>query len=191
MDKKISINKTDITEALKISCVLCIICAAVALVLSFVNSVTAARIAENIEAEKKDAIIALFGSETVEYTPFSSEESEADEILTVYDKGSSVGYCVSVSPDGFGGEMNLIVGFDTAGTVLGVRIVSHSETPGLGSRVEMKSFLSQFNGKNKLLIRGEDYDVISGSTVSSEAIAAGVDIAIRALGGVLGGGAEN
>ncbi|MBQ8207755.1 MAG: RnfABCDGE type electron transport complex subunit G [Clostridia bacterium] len=184
-------NKLEMKEILRIGGILCIICAAVALILSFVNMVTAAKIAENEELEKKSAIVALFGSQTVEYTTMEGTPETVNSIYSVTDKGSDLGYCVSVSPGGFGGDVNLMVGVNSDGSVIGVRVVSHSETPGLGSRIEADSFLSQFVGKSGSVAEGQDYDIISGSTVSSDAVAAGVNTALDALSNMLTGGVTN
>lgn len=181
-------NKLEPKEILRIGGVLCIICAAVALILSFVNMVTAAQIAENEEMEKKSAIVALFGSETIEYSAMEGVPESVNEIFYVTENGADKGYCISVSPVGFGGDVNLMVGTDIGGAVIGVRVVSHSETPGLGSRVENDSFLSQFIGSVGTV---GAYDVISGSTISSRAVYTGVNTALEALSNLLTGGVAN
>ena len=184
-------NKIEFKEILRIGGVLCIICAVVALVLSFVNMVTFDKIAENEEMEKRSAIIALFDSETVEYTAVQGAPDTVNDIFAVTDGGADKGYCVSVSPSGFGGGVDLMIGIDGDGAVIGVRVVAHSETPGLGSRIEGDNFLSQFIGKIGSVSKGQDYDIISGSTISSEAVALGVNTALAALSNLLTGGVAN
>ncbi len=180
-------KKLDFKEIFRIGGVLCIICTAVALILSFVNMITLGKIAENEEMEKRSAIIALFGSESVEYTALESVPDTVSNIYNVTDGGVALGYCVSLAPNGFGGVISMMVAVDSEGKVTGTRIVSHSETPGLGSRIENDSFLSQFVEASD----GSDYDIISGSTVSSKAVIEGVNTALEALSGVLGGGVSN
>ncbi len=184
-------KKMEVKELVRISGVLCIICAAVALVLSLVNILTADRIAANEENEKRKAIVALFGSDSIVYEPIESVSANVNEILTVKDGEEHLGYSVSASPAGFGGGVNIMVGIGVDGVVMGVRIVSHSETPGLGSRVQNDSFLNQFNGKEGSLASGQDYDIISGSTISSQAVAKGVSDALSALAEVIEGGVAN
>ncbi len=181
-------KKLDFKEIFRIGGVLCIICASVALILSFVNMITLEKIAENEEMEKRNAIIALFGSENVEYSTLEDAPETVNDIYNVTEGGSALGYCVSLAPSGFGGGISLMVAVDSEGKVVGTRIVSHSETPGLGSRIENESFLSQFVGANSA---SSDYDIISGSTISSKAVVAGVNTALEALSGVLGGGMSN
>ena len=54
----------------------------------------------------------------------------------------------AVAPDGYTGEIELIVGVNTDGTVAGVRALSHRETPGLGDKVDLKKsdWILGFNG---------------------------------------------
>lgn len=181
-------RKLDIKEILHISLVLMIICASVALILSFADSITRDRIEENEEAEQKSAITALFGGETIEYTPIETESVGINAIYDVKDGTGRLGYAVSVSPSGFGGNIDMMVGIDTAGKVLGVRIVSLSETPGLGTRVRDDAFLSAFVGKEGSVELGHGVDAISGSTISSRAVTLGVNNALSALNEYLAGG---
>ncbi len=165
---------------------LLVISAVTALMLSCVNALTADRIAANAEAEKAAAIQAIFSEAD------SSGRSEAifegiDELYLVMAGDDMIGYAASVSPLGFGGEFSLMVGIRADGTVAGIQVVSHSETPGLGSRVGDESFLSQFRGKSGQLALGRDVDAITGSTVSSRAILEGVNNAAAIHADVFGG----
>ncbi len=151
--------------------VLTVICAAVALLLASVNHFTEAKIAENTQKVMLASIREIFDdSVNAEQVPLP-EDSALDSIHLVIQNGGVCGYAASVSPSGFGGPVNIMVGVDSAGTVMGVKIVSMSETPGLGSRVGGEEFLSQFDGKS-----GEvAVDAISGATISSTAVMAGVN----------------
>jgi electron transport complex protein RnfG len=76
---------------------------------------------------------------------------------------------------GYGGDVNVIVGFDiNADKVLGISVTTHKETPGLGSRVQENAFTKQFKSKDpaKATLKkdGGDIDAISGVTVSSGAV---------------------
>ena len=77
-----------------------------------------------------------------------------------------------------------MVGVSADGTVVGIKIVSHSETPGLGSRVDSDSFLGQYKGLGGVLTVGKDVDAITGSTNSSKAVTKGVNSALAAFGSV-------
>ena len=56
----------------------------------------------------------------------------------------------SVAPDGYGGPIRLIVGIQYDGTLSGVRVVSHRETPGLGDKIETKrsDWILGFSGRS-------------------------------------------
>lgn len=184
-DEKIKIEPK---EVLRIGGILMAICASVALILSFVNMVTIKTIAKNDEAEKRDAIVALFGSESIEYTALDGISDSVNAIYKVNDGDTSLGYCVNVSSSGFGGNIDMMIALDGTPSVLGVKIVSLSETPGLGTRVADSSFLDRLIGKGNGIKVGKDIDAISGSTISSRAVVYGVNKATAALSEYLNGG---
>ncbi|SON49213.1 electron transport complex subunit RsxG [Vibrio tapetis] len=55
----------------------------------------------------------------------------------------------AIAPDGYNGQIKLIVGIDKAGTIMGTRILQHAETPGLGDKIDLKvsSWIESFTGK--------------------------------------------
>ena len=176
---------------LRIGGALLLVCAVVALVLSFVNNVTRDRIAQNEAEQKKDAIVALFGSEKVEYTELDRIESDGENVDALYrvtQDGGTLGYCVSVRSPGFGGDVSMMVAMTEDKTVLGVKIVSMSETPGIGTKVDDAEYLSQYAGAD-LSLTAADVDVVSGATKSSKAVLNGVIDALEALNGHFGSGA--
>ncbi|MBQ7827853.1 MAG: RnfABCDGE type electron transport complex subunit G [Clostridia bacterium] len=151
--------------------VLTVICAAVALLLATVNHFTEAKIAENNAKAMLVSIREIF-DESVEAEAVVYEENpDFTSVYLVMQDDGVCGYAASVAPSGFGGAINLMVGVDSAGTVMGVEIVSMSETPGLGSRVGNDDFLSLFKGKSGQV----SVDVISGASISSKAVIEGVN----------------
>ena len=73
----------------------------------------------------------------------------------------------------------MMVGVDKAGNVLGVSIISHAETPSLGAVAADKTsagenFRNQFVGQSGSVT----VEAISGATITSKAVAAGVDAAL-------------
>ena len=104
--------------------------------------------------------------------------------------GTLVGLAVQTfSNNGYGGRIVLMVGFLADGTINNIDVISHSETPGLGDKIDPKKnkFSVQFRGKNpenfKLSVRkdGGDVDAISATTISSRAFCDAVDRAYRAF----------
>lgn len=104
--------------------------------------------------------------------------------------GESVGTAIQTfSKNGFGGEIDLIVGFLSDGSIHAIEVIGHKETPGLGDKMESKksNFSVQFQGKNpkdfKLIVKkdGGDVDAITASTISSRAYCDAVQRAYDAL----------
>jgi H+/Na+-translocating ferredoxin:NAD+ oxidoreductase subunit G len=101
--------------------------------------------------------------------------------LTFYyaDKGENqVGVAVETySNRGFGGRIDIMVGFLNDGSINNTTVVSQKETPGLGDKMNKSKsdFSDQFNGKNPADFRlkvkkdGGDVDAITAATISSRA----------------------
>lgn len=90
-----------------------------------------------------------------------------------------------VAPDGYSGNIFLLVGVDYSGTLLGVRVVKHRETPGLGDAIEKSrsDWIEQFDGKSlsqpaadkwKVKKDGGDFDQLTGATITPRAVVAAV-----------------
>ena len=82
-----------------------------------------------------------------------------------------------VAPDGYAGPINLVLGLDRNGEILGVRVISHTETPGLGDKIEIKKspWILSFNGKSLDNVTYEEwsvkkdggiFDQFSGATIT-------------------------
>ncbi|MBQ1846770.1 MAG: RnfABCDGE type electron transport complex subunit G [Clostridia bacterium] len=164
--------------------VLTVICALIALMLGFVHSVTAAPIAEAEERAKTEAVYSIF-PEAAQISPIDIPEDADPQIKAMYKVKSAVGfagYAVNVTVgSGYGGEINMTVGIDTGNSVKGLEIVSHSETAGLGARIDEPAFRQGFNGITEEAVIGGNVDAISGATISSKAVAAGVNAALDAV----------
>lgn len=98
-------------------------------------------------------------------------------IYYVYsDDGDLIGYAFEATGKGYGGDISLLVGVnsDKDLTIRKVSVLSHSETPGLGSRITEEEFISQFNNKPieaiKLRSNNGEIDAITGATISSTAV---------------------
>ncbi|MFW6449760.1 MAG: FMN-binding protein [Nanoarchaeota archaeon] len=87
----------------------------------------------------------------------------------VYDKNQNrLGHAVITESYGYQSEIRLLVGYKDNQTISSVVILNQEETPGVGSKVEEQSFLSQFKGVSK--DEFNNIDAISGATISSEAV---------------------
>ncbi|MBP5643259.1 MAG: RnfABCDGE type electron transport complex subunit G [Bacteroidales bacterium] len=91
----------------------------------------------------------------------------------------------SVSGEGFGGNVELMVGILADGVINKVSVLSQTETPGLGANMVQPKFKDQFDGKNpadfKLKVKkdGGDVDAITAATISSRAFTQAVDKAVN------------
>lgn len=163
-------------DYIKYGGILCIITVIVALLLGGVNAVTAPVAEANNLKIKQESVEAVLGEVYDEGTPLDvSGETSVSEIVK-YDSPYGYVYAVTAKPVGYGGEIELTVGVDGALNVLGVSIVSMSETPGLGAKADSESFLSQFKGYYP------DIVPISGATITSTAVKTGVYDAVKEVG---------
>ncbi|GAB0057199.1 Ion-translocating oxidoreductase complex subunit G [Candidatus Magnetaquicoccaceae bacterium FCR-1] len=80
------------------------------------------------------------------------------------------------APDGYSGNIDILMGVDATGTVTGINIVSHAETPGLGDKIFKNNWLGAFIGKNLKNVRwgvkkdGGEFDQFAGATITPRAI---------------------
>ena len=92
-----------------------------------------------------------------------------------------MGFVISCTTSSFGGPLEMMVGVDPTGTVTGVRILSHSDTPGLGAKATEPEFYEQFTGMSGTLAVDKDGGQvvsITSSTITSRAVTVGVNDAI-------------
>lgn len=103
--------------------------------------------------------------------------------------GKSLGLVYNVIGNGYGGPIKIAVGLDpNQGRLKGVAVLSHTETAGLGSRIEEASFRDQFAGKlvTDPFQVGQDVDGVTAATISSKAVASAVGGSARELLTALG-----
>lgn len=93
------------------------------------------------------------------------------------------------APDGYSGDIDLIAGVNATGEVLGVRALQHSETPGLGDKIEMSvsNWMLSFNGKSyseenakswQVKKDGGQFDQFTGATITPRAVVGSVTKAL-------------
>ncbi len=179
-------------EIIKLGLVLFFICAVAALALGLTNEATGPLIKENIikaniEARKEVFKEADDFSEISDIDEFKSENPQVAEIFKALRAGEHVGYVIKTLPNGYGGPLEVIVGFDLDGVLTGVRVGNHQETPGLGANAQTKGYYSQYNGLSVLKsVNVSKVDVVkvnneikalSGATITSDAVTDGVNLA--------------
>jgi electron transport complex protein RnfG len=87
----------------------------------------------------------------------------------------------TIAPDGYSGEIKTLVGIDQEDKILGVRVITHKETPGLGDYIEIEKsqWIKNFDLKSldKMTEKewavkkdGGSFDYVSGATITSRAV---------------------
>ena len=176
--------KSTVKQIFTLTVTLLLITAGVAAALAGVNAITAP-IIEKLNAEKTTKAIAavLPDAETAVITYEAT--SKEDAVQTVYT--SETGYAVKVQTGGFGGTITMMVGVDKNGAVLGIDIISHTETASLGDVAASKNakgqaFRAQYVGKSGILAVNKDggqIDAITSATITSRAVTSGVNTALE------------
>ncbi len=169
-------------NALRLVIPVLVTCIAAASGLSVTYSITAPKIAEQDRLAEERSLQAVLPD--AQFTCLESSRIRADvdaaaapvDVLDTYYAtagGEHAGWALKVSSRGYGGPMVIVIGLDTSGSVTGVTILSHNETPGLGTKVITEvGFLEQFlelqGGFGDTDLRA--LDTISGSTKSCNGV---------------------
>lgn len=105
------------------------------------------------------------------------------------DSGNTVGYALSVSSKGFGGNVTMALGLTPDGAIRKISFTELNETAGLGMRADEDAFKDQFVGKSGSITYGEDgVEAMSGATVTSTAVKNAVNAGLNFYETVLKGG---
>ena len=177
-------------ELFKLTIVLTIICSLAATALALVYNITKDPIAYQQRLKKLKAIKAVqpnYDNEPdQDFVDLKTDGSaEVPTRFYITKKGETpTGVVFMVSAVGYGGIIDLMVGLNPDGSITGVQVLRHTETPGLGAKITEEKFLKQFIAKNvqdtnwALKKEGGDIDQVSGATISPQAV-------VKALSGGL------
>ena len=158
------------------------------LALGYVNSVTEEPIRLIKEQQLSDGIKAVLAAD--ELTVESTDTLENGSVIYRTDKGVAV---QATDPNGFGGKLTILVGFDSEVTIQGYRILETAETPGLGAKADQwfqegqkGNIIGMSPAKNNMTVSkdGGEVDAITASTITSRAFLRAVNMAYEALGKV-------
>ncbi len=168
----------------KVGLALMIYCLAASLAVGIVRSVTRERI-ERIAYEQKMSAIKEVLPTALEFKLVQLQKG-----LSYYigvSGNDTIGYVVEASGYGFSSYIVAMVGLDRNLTIERIKVVSHTETPGLGSKVEDSWFGEQFSGKSLQQLKvdkdGGSIKAITGATISSRALTNAIKQAIIELKG--------
>ncbi len=157
-------------------------------VLAYVNHLTAGPIAEKKEKSLAAGIKSVMGTEDLQVASPEEVKQTIDgkELSFIIHKcadkgGKQLGAAVESTTGGFGGDLQVLVGFDSEGKILGYTILQASETPGLGAKA---ATWFQKDGKGCVIGKspkdgdlhvskddkdGNSVDAITASTITSRA----------------------
>jgi electron transport complex protein RnfG len=172
-------------EILYLGLVLFTICAVAGLCLGITYENTKGIIADKKEAVTKAAYQKVLpSSDDAEFIALDIDEAYSDDIAEAYEV-DGVGYAIKVLGKGYAGDtIEIAVGITFDGTISGMTIISHSETPGLGAKATEAEFQGQFSGRPaepvlKVIKSGDadidEIDAISGATKTSNGVTAAVN----------------
>lgn len=182
-------------ETLKLGLILLLICAISAVVLAGTNNITAARI-EETDRQANDAARKEVFPDASSFKPLDesklkeliSSNPEIIEIYEAYDNSNNlIGYTFKTATGGYGGDVQVITGISASeNKITGMKVVSHSETPGLGANSTKEFFQERFINKpvDKELVvvktsptKDNEIQALTSATITSNAVTKGVNIA--------------
>jgi electron transport complex protein RnfG len=155
----------------KMISVLFIACGLAAGSLAVVNAVTKEPIAGYEKQQKEAALreVSAGADEFIVVTP--------DKVWEAFRKKEKAGHVFLTQVQGYGGPITLAFGTDSDGAVTGLRVLNHTETPGLGAKITTAQFRDQFKNRRpeQLVLKKDDpakgqIDAITGATITSRAV---------------------
>jgi electron transport complex protein RnfG len=176
-------------DTMKLIAILTLTCLFAGSLLALVNELTRDRIAQ-VQRERKakaiNRVLPVCDNVPGEAKMVVSHDG-ADWTFFIGRKNESFAGAAfeTVSREGYGGNIKLMVGVASDGTVSGLQVLDQKETPGLGANIERDEFRSQFVGLSiedtqwKVRKDGGDIDAITAATISSRAVTAAVDTGLK------------
>jgi electron transport complex protein RnfG len=165
-------------------------------ILAYVNHLTEGPIADQKVKALADGIktvlacddLVVASTDTVRQNDAKGKEHTYIIYQTKDAKGNDLGAAVESTTGGFGGDLKVLVGFDSDGKILGYTLLEHAETPGLGAKADkwfQKGEKGDIIGKTPaepLTVSkdGGQVDAITASTITSRAFLLAVNNAYNA-----------
>ncbi len=181
-----------------------LVCALVALSLLLGHQATHEQIAHAELQDRMAVLRQVLPDALYDNSPLAEAETIDDaelgrlQIYPARRNGQLSAIAFQVSPVGYGGPINLFIAIDTQGRILGVRVLSHKETPGLADKIEISrsDWIKDFDGlslantaRAQWAVKkdGGQFDQFAGATITPRAIVKGVlqalDFHARQAGG--------
>lgn len=169
--------KNSFKEIIKPIVVLTCICLVVTALLAYINTVTA----PIIEKSEKEAAQKAMTEVLKDADSFEKMDADnlPERVTEVYKANNGAGYVFMLVTKGYGGDMKLICGINSDGTISACDTLSHSETSGLGSKTAEEPYKNQYKGKSSDTL--SEVDAITGATISSVAYKSAIEDAFVAF----------
>jgi len=183
----------NIAGMLKLGCTLAVYAAIACVMLAFVYAGTSKIIAVRVEADQQAALKEIFPEadsfEPVENVTSPDPSVTIESAYLAKRNGTTAGMALKLSRASYSGPIVLLAGVSVDKRITGVKIMEHSDTPGLGANAASSSyyvdrakgitFYGQFAGKSvsdPFAVKG-DVAAVTASTITSRAVTAAVKAA--------------
>jgi len=173
-------------------------CFLVSLLLLVGNNLTSAAIEHHVSNDKMIMLKQVLPASLYDNAPLTDNLSITNtayfsQPVTIYiarKNGIINGASVQAAVQGWGGQIDFILGVNADMEITGVRIISHKETPGLADKIELEKapWITSFDGKSLINTRetewavkkdGGMFDQFTGATITPRAVVNGVHQALR------------
>ncbi|MBP5706263.1 MAG: FMN-binding protein [Spirochaetales bacterium] len=179
---------------LLIAAKLTLICFTAVLLLSIVNLLTRGSIERN-NRKTEDMTNRYLIPDGVKFEKclFDDPNVHADNeyYFCVRDSQNEIiGWTVSVMSKGYGGAMKIMAGFGTDWTVRNAKLLTNSETPGVGKEAERDEYMTKFIGTGsaakpiptkKSMLSQAEIDTVTGATITFNGVSSGITRAASLL----------
>ncbi len=161
------------------------------IVLAIAHTSTATRIKNVKNQQAKDTLIQLLPNKDFDNDPLETAHwvnapalgsSRPHKVYPAYIDNKPIAAVISiVAPNGYNGAIDLLLGVNVDGTIIGSRVIDHSETPGLGDDIELRrsNWILQFTEKSlntysdrdwNVIKEGGKFDAFTGATITPRAV---------------------
>ncbi len=165
-----------------------------------VSEITRERIDKAQQALRLDTLSAVLPPGTFDQNPIDSLHQhvvpelggeQAVDVYTAYRKGHPVAAVLELlAPDGYSGNIRILLGLQYSGQIVAARVVEHRETPGLGDGIDYRKspWITQFDGSAlaiseytdwRLKKSGGQFDALTGATITSRAVLQAIHRAVQ------------
>jgi electron transport complex protein RnfG len=182
-------NSESTRKILRLGLILFTMTAITGIILGIVYEITFIPILQTQERLKSEALAsALPEAKSFSLMKLAPDlDSVVKEVQKAELDGTLVGYCITVTPRGYGGPLEIVAGVTKEGKLRAIRILSQSETPGLGAKAPLPAFYGQYENKEAetlTVVRvppnsTDQIQAISGATITSNAVTSGVNAALH------------